>query len=54
MEALSRAYNGLRNFVDEFANSSSGIDTAPRKLENREAWYAEWDDNYMGDFLSND
>lgn len=53
MEVLSRAYNGLRGFVDEFANSTTGSNSAPRKLENRKAWYAEWDDNYMGDLLDN-
>ena len=53
MEVLNRAYNGLRGFVDEFANSTTGSDTAPRKMENRKAWYAEWDDNYMGDLLNN-
>jgi Zn-dependent protease with chaperone function len=53
MEALSRAYNGLRGFVDEFANSTTGSNSAPRKMENRKAWYAEWDDNYMGDLLNN-
>lgn len=53
MEVLSRAYNGLRGFVDEFANSTTSSDTAPRKMENRKAWYAEWDDNYMGDLLNN-
>ncbi len=53
MKALSRAYNGLRGFVDEFANSTTGSNFAPRKIENRIAWYAEWDDNYMGDLLNN-
>lgn len=53
MEALNRAYNGLRGFVDEFANSTTGSNSAPRKMENRKAWYAEWDDNYMGDLLNN-
>lgn len=53
METLSRVYNGLRGFVDEFANSTAGISSVPRKMENRKAWYAEWDDNYMGDLLNN-
>jgi len=52
MEVLNRAYNGLRGFVDEFANSTTGSDTAPRKMENRKAWYAEWDDNYVYDILN--
>lgn len=53
MEALSKAYNGLHGFIDQFANTTSDIDTSPRKTENRKAWYAEWDDNYMGDLLDN-
>ncbi len=53
MEVLNKAYNGLRGFVNEFANSTTGSDTAPQKMENRKAWYAEWDDNYMGDLLNN-
>lgn len=51
MEALSRAYSGLREFVDHFANSTSGSDTASDKSVNCEAWYAECDDNYLGDLL---
>ena len=54
MEALNRAYNSLRGFVDHFANSTTGPDgTTPQKIENRGAWYAEWDDNYMGGLLDN-
>lgn len=54
MEALNRAYNGLRSFVDHFANSTTGPDSAiPPKPENREPWYAELDDNYMGGLLDN-
>lgn len=53
MKVLNRAYNGIRGFLDEFANSTTGTDDTPRKMENRKAWYAEWDDNYMGDFLDN-
>ena len=44
----------MRSFVDHFANSTTGLDsTIPQKMENREAWYAEWDDNYMGGLLDN-
>ena len=54
MEALNRAYNGLRSFVDQFANSTTGQDsTTFQKMENRDAWYAEWDDNYMDGLLDN-
>ena len=52
MESLNRAYNGIRSFVDDFANTTTSSTPFPsKKLENREAWYAEWDDNYMGGFL---
>lgn len=53
MDAINKAYNGLWDFVDKFANSTTGTDSTPRKMENRKAWYAEWDDNYMGDLLDN-
>ncbi len=54
MESLNRAYKGICSFVDDFANSTTGSNPIPpMKLENRDAWYAEWDDNYMGDFLDN-
>ena len=44
----------MRSFVDHFANSTTGPDgAAPPKPENCEAWYAEWDDNYMGGLLDN-
>lgn len=53
MEALRRVYNGVIGFVDEFANSTSHTDGSPRMRENASAWYAEWEDNYMGGFLNN-
>ena len=54
MESLNRAYNGIRSFVDDFANSTTSSAPVPSKIvKNRDAWYAEWDDNYMGDFLDN-
>lgn len=53
MEALRRVYNGVIGFVDEFANSTSHTDGSPRIRENASAWYAEWDNNYMGGFLNN-
>jgi Zn-dependent protease with chaperone function len=52
MESLNRAYNGIRSFVDDFANTTTSSTPFPsKKLENRDAWYAEWDENYMGGFL---
>lgn len=54
MESLNRAYNGIRSFVDDFANSTTSSAPVPsKKMKNRVAWYAEWDDNYMGNFLDN-
>ena len=54
MESLNRAYKGICDFVDDFANSTTNCDPIPPlQMKNREAWYAEWDDNYMGDFLDN-
>lgn len=53
MKLLDKAYNELRDFVDQFANSTTGSDATPQKMENRRAWYAEWDDNYLGGLLDN-
>jgi len=53
METLKKLYNGFQDFVEGFANSTAGKDDSPRKMENREAWYAEWDDNYFGTLLEN-
>ena len=53
MSSLRDSYNRLRSFVDNFANSSTGDSDVPRVATNREAWYAEWDDNYLGDLLDN-
>lgn len=53
MEALSKTYNGLRRWVDQFANTTTDATGASPKVENRSAWYAEWDDNYLGDLLDN-
>lgn len=53
MELLDKAYNGLCDFVDQFANSTTGNDATPLRKENRRAWYAKWDENYLGDLLDN-
>ena len=53
MEALSKTYNRLRILVDQFANTTTDVTDASQKLENRSAWYAEWDDNYLGDLIDN-
>lgn len=41
----------MRDFVNDFANSTTNEDISSRKMGNRKAWYAEWDDNYMGNLL---
>lgn len=43
----------MMEFVDNFSNSSSHLDYSPKKKKNMKAWYAEWEDNYMGDFINN-
>lgn len=53
MKAIDRAYKKVQKFVDEFANSSTDEVSIPKKIENKTAWYAEWDDNYLGSFLNN-
>lgn len=53
METLRRAYNNLQGFVDDFANSTTRIRPVTPQKVNMEAWYAEWDDNYMGDLIDN-
>ena len=51
MEAFDKAYRKVQKFVDDFANSSTDTVSVPKKIENKTAWYAEWDDNYLGSFL---
>ena len=54
MESLNSVYQGFRRFVDDFANTStSSFLLSPEKKENLNAWYAEWDDNYIGDIFNN-
>ena len=52
MEAFDKAYRKVQKFVDDFANSSTDTDSVSKKIENKKAWYAEWDDNYFGKFLN--
>lgn len=52
MEVLNKAYNKFLGFVDDFANSSSENESSS-SVKNRDAWYAAWDDNYMGGLLDN-
>lgn len=43
----------MKEFVDNFSNSTTHQDYSPQPKENAPAWYAEWDDNYMGDLIEN-
>lgn len=40
-------------FVDNFSNSTTHQDYSPHPKENAPAWYAEWDDNYIGPIMEN-
>lgn len=53
MITLKKAYNDLKNVVDDFANSSSVNSISYLKKEKDKLWYAQWDNNYMGDLLDN-
>lgn len=52
MKTITRAYNGIRDFVDGFSNSSTSHKKTPISKMNKEAWYAEWDDNYLSGILN--
>lgn len=53
METIKRAYNEIRYYVDELANSTTWNNKVLPSSNNREAWYAEWDDKYMTGLLNN-
>lgn len=54
MESIIKTYQDAKDFVDSFINSTSSSFSAFRKEpEDAEAWYASWEDNYIGDFLDN-
>lgn len=53
MKTIKEAYNGIKEFVDNFSNSTTHQDYSPRPKENAPAWYAEWDDNYIGSIMEN-
>lgn len=41
-------------FVDSFINSTTPTFNKPEELpKDADAWYATWEDNYIGDFLNN-
>ena len=53
MGALDKAYNGITRFVDSFVNTTTSDNDSLEIMENKSAWYAEWDDNYFGELLNN-
>lgn len=53
MKTIKETYNGIKEFVDNFSNSTTHQDYSPHPKENAPAWYAEWDDNYIGSFVEN-
>ncbi|MCM1220683.1 MAG: M48 family metallopeptidase [Lachnospiraceae bacterium] len=53
MGIIKQTLNTVKGFVYEFINSESHHDAFHQSRENATAWYAEWDDNYMGDFIGN-
>lgn len=50
MKAIKDTYNDL---IDIVANTTTRNESVSLKKENREAWYAEWDDNYLGNLIDN-
>lgn len=52
MKTITRAYNGICDFVDGISNSSISHKKALSSKKNREAWYAEWNDNYLSGILN--
>lgn len=53
MKEMERAYKGFCDFVDDFGKSTTvHRDVLPSKKKNREAWYAQWDDNSMTALLN--
>lgn len=50
MKAVKNAYN---NLIDNVANTTTRNESVSLEKENREAWYAVWDDNYLENLISN-
>lgn len=43
MKTIKEAYNGIKEFVDNFSNSTTHQDYSPHPKENAPAWYAAYD-----------
>lgn len=53
MNPIKEAYQNVERFVDSFANSEAGKQAGNIIPVNAPAWYAAWDDNYLGKALDN-
>ncbi|MCQ2075451.1 MAG: M48 family metallopeptidase [Bacteroidaceae bacterium] len=54
MGSLKKTYQNAMTFVDSFINSTTPTFNKPEELpKDADAWYATWEDNYIGDFLNN-
>lgn len=54
MGPLKKTYQNAITFVDSFINSTTSTFNKPEELpKDADAWYATWEDNYIGDFLNN-
>lgn len=54
MNPLKKTYQDAMTFVDSFVNSTTPTFNNSEDLpKDANAWYATWEDNYIGDFLNN-
>lgn len=51
MNPIKEAYQHVEKFVESFANSEAGTQTEDITPVNAPAWYATWEDNYVGKAL---
>lgn len=52
MGDVKKAYQVFCNLINEIMSSSVGNNSINQGLGNREAWYAEWDDNFIFEILN--
>ena len=54
MNPLKKTFQDTMAFVDSFINSTTPAFDKPEELpKDADAWYATWEDNYIGNFLNN-
>lgn len=54
MTPLKKTYQDAMAFVDSFINTTTPSFGKPEEFtKDADAWYAIWEDNYIGDFLNN-